>query len=173
MKISRFKGKAVVRAIDKISAFALRYGLVLVVFWIGCLKFTAYESKGVFNHASHSPLLAWAYHILDVRNFSRGLGVVEIAIALLIAAGPVWPKLSIVGSLGGIGMFLITLSFVITTPGVWQAGYGFPALAASPGQFLVKDVVLLGAAFWTLADSLSHVANGNGSLTPNLVNSTM
>jgi reactive chlorine resistance protein C len=157
------EGKAVVRSIDKISAFVLRYGLVLVVFWIGCLKFTAYESKGVFNHASHSPLLAWAYHILDVRDFSRGLGVVEITIALLIAIGPVWPKLSIVGSIAGIGMFLTTLSFVITTPGVWQAGYGFPALAASPGQFLVKDVVLLGAAIWTLADSLRYVADGNGS----------
>ena len=159
----RVKGRGVVRIIDKVSALVLRYSLVLVVFWIGCLKFTAYESKGVFNHASHSPLLAWGYHILDVRDFSRGLGVVEIAIALLIAAGPVWPKLSIVGSLGGIGMFLTTLSFVITTPGVWQAGYGFPALAASPGQFLVKDVVLLGAALWTLADSLRHIAAGNGS----------
>jgi uncharacterized membrane protein YkgB len=154
----RVKGKAVVRRIDKISTFVLRYGLVLVIFWIGCLKFTAYESKGVFNHASHSPLLAWAYHILDVRDFSRGLGLVEIAIAVLIAAGPVWPKLSIVGSLGGIGMFLTTLSFVITTPGVWQAGYGFPALSGFPGQFLIKDVLLLGAAIWTLADSLRYVA---------------
>ena len=157
------KAKAAVCSIDRISAFVLRYGLVLVIFWIGCLKFTAYESKGVFNHASHSPLLAWAYHIVDVRNFSRGLGVIEISIALLIALGPVWPKLSIVGSLGGIGMFLTTLSFVITTPGVWQAGYGFPALAASPGQFLVKDVVLLGAAIWTLADSLRRVAAENGT----------
>ena len=157
---SRVQGRAIVPSMDRISAFVLRYGLVLVVFWIGCLKFTAYESKGVFNHASHSPLLAWAYHILDVRDFSRGLGVIEIAISLLIAAGPVWPKLSIVGSLGGIGMFLTTLSFVITTPGVWQVGYGFPALAASPGQFLVKDVVLLGAAMWTLADSLRYVATG-------------
>src|SRR5437660_5860820 len=157
------KRKAIVCSIDKISAFVLRYGLVLVVFWIGCLKFTAYESKGVFNHASHSPLLAWAYHILDVRDFSRGLGVVEIVIALLIAAGPVWPKLSIVGSLAGIGMFLTTLSFVITTPGVWQAGYGFPALASSPGQFLVKDVVLLAAAIWPLDDSLIYVTVWNGS----------
>jgi uncharacterized membrane protein YkgB len=60
-------------------------------------------------------------------------------------------------------MFLTTLSFVITTPGVWQAGYGFPALFASPGQFLIKDVVLLEAAIWTLADSLRYVADGNGS----------
>ena len=70
-------------------------------------------------------------------------------------------KLSIVGSLGGIEIFLTTLSFVITTPGVWQAGYGFPALATSPGQLLIKDVVLLGAAIWTLADSLRYVADGN------------
>ncbi len=115
---------------------------------------------------STTPLIVhswWAYDILDVRNFSRGLGVVEIAIALLIAAGPVWPKISILGSLGGTGMFLTTLSFVITTPGVWQAGYGFPALAGFPGQFLVKDVVLLGAAIWTLADSLRYVADGSGS----------
>src|SRR5205814_8521855 len=112
------KGKALVSSIDKISAFVLRYGLVLVVFWIGCLKLTAYDSKGLFHHASHSPLLAWAYHILDVRDFSRGLGIIEIATALLIAAGPVWPKLSIVGSLGGIGMFLTTQSFGVTAPGV-------------------------------------------------------
>src|SRR5437588_10914726 len=157
------KRKAIVCSIDKISAFVLRYGLLLVVFWIGCVKFTAYESKGVFNHASHSPVLAWDYHMLNVRDFSRGLGVIEITSALLLAARPVWPKLSIIGSLAGIGMFLTTLSFVITTPGVWQAGYGFPALAASPGQFLVKDVVLLGAATWTLADSVRYVAEGNGS----------
>jgi uncharacterized membrane protein YkgB len=42
---------------------------------------------------------------------------------------------------------------------VWQAGYGFPALAGFPGQFLVKDVVLLGAAIWTLADSLRYVVS--------------
>jgi len=131
----RVKGTAIARSIDKISAFVLRYGLVLVVFWIGCPKFTAYESKGVFNHASHSPLLAWAYQFLDVRNFSPGLGAVEIAIALLIAAGPIWPKLSTLGSLAAIGMFLTTLSFLITTPGAWQEGYGFPPSPRLPASF--------------------------------------
>src|SRR5262245_40915037 len=154
-------GKGLARSIDKLSALVLRYGLVLVVVWIGCLKFTAYESRGVFNHASHSPLLAWVYLVIDVRDFSRVLGVAEIAIASLIAVAPVWPKLSLVGSLAGIAMFLTTLSFIITTPGVWQKGYGFPALSASPGQFLVKDVVLLGAATCTLADSLRRVATGS------------
>jgi uncharacterized membrane protein YkgB len=51
-------------------------------------------------------------------------------------------------------MFLTTLSFIITTPG-WEPSLGgFPALSGGVGEFLIKDFVLLGASFWTLADSL-------------------
>ncbi|MDQ2945920.1 MAG: DUF417 family protein, partial [Acidobacteriota bacterium] len=110
-------------------------------------------AQGVQKHASNSPLLSWAYNLLDVRNFSRALGTVEIVIALLIATRFVWPKLSALGSLAAIAMFLTTLSFILTTPGVWQAGYGFPALSGAVGQFLIKDVVLLGAAIWTAGEA--------------------
>ena len=42
-------------------------------------------------------------------------------------------------------MFLTTLSFLGTTPGVWETSLGgFPALSAIPGQFLIKDLALLG-----------------------------
>ncbi len=48
-----------------------------------------------------------------------------------------------------VGMFSTTLSFLLTTPGVWEASAGgFPALSVVPGQFLIKDVVLLGASLW-------------------------
>ncbi len=127
--------------LESVGATILRYGLVLVVAWVGCLKFTAYEAEGVFQHASHSPLLSWAYRLLSVREFSSVLGFVELTLAALIALRPVWPRASAFGSLGGIAMFLTTLTFLITTPGVWQEGYGFPALSGSPGQFLAKDVV--------------------------------
>lgn len=140
--------------LEYLGAIVIRYGLVLVVAWIGGLKFTAYEAEGVFKHASHSPLLSWAYQFSSVRGFSSVLGVVELTLAALIALRPVWAKASAIGSLGAIAMFSTTLSFLITTPGVWQEGYGFPALSASPGQFLVKDVVLLGAAIWTAGEAL-------------------
>jgi len=39
-------------------------------------------------------------------------------------------------------MFLTTLSFLFTTPG-WEPTLGFPGISAMPGQFLLKDVVLL------------------------------
>ncbi len=142
------------RRLEAVGATVLRYGLVLVLLWIGGLKFTAYEAEGVHGHASNSPLLAWTYDLLSVGGVSMLLGIVEISLAILIAARPVRPKLSAIGSLGAIVMFLTTLSFLLSTPGVWQPGYGFPALSPMPGQFLAKDLVLLGAAIWTAGEAL-------------------
>ena len=142
------------RQLQKTGEWVLRYGLVLVIFWIGCLKFTAYEAQGIQALVAHSPLLSWAYRFLDVRSFSTALGTVEVTVALLIALRPVSPRVSALGSLGAIAMFLTTLSFLLTTPGVWQSGYGFPALSGAIGGFLIKDVVLLGASLWTGGEAL-------------------
>jgi uncharacterized membrane protein YkgB len=55
-------------------------------------------------------------------------------------------------------LFLSTVSFLFTTPGVTVASAGgFPVLSVLPGQFLIKDVVLVSAALWTLGDSLGAV----------------
>ena len=51
-------------------------------------------------------------------------------------------------------MFLTTLSFLLTTPGVWESSAGgFPALSALPGQFLIKDLALLGISLWSLGEA--------------------
>jgi uncharacterized membrane protein YkgB len=50
------------------------------------------------------------------------------------------------------------LSFLLSTPG-WEPSLGgFPALAVVPGQLLLKDVVLLGAAMWSLGEALGHTS---------------
>jgi uncharacterized membrane protein YkgB len=50
-------------------------------------------------------------------------------------------------------MFLTTLSFLVTTPGVWEpSAGGFPALSVT-GQFLIKDLALLGISLWTLGEA--------------------
>jgi uncharacterized membrane protein YkgB len=131
-----------------------RYGLVVVVAWIGLMKFTAYEAEGIRSFVAHSPLLSWVYGPLSVRGFSAVLGVVEVAIALLIAARPLSPQASALGSALAVGMFLTTLSFLVTTPGVWESSAGgFPALSAFPGQALIKDLALLGISLWTLGEA--------------------
>ena len=141
--------------LQALGNFVIRYGLVVVFVWIGAMKFTAYEAAGIQPLVAHSPFLSWAYQILDVRTFSSWLGVLEITIGLMIAARPFSANLSAVGSALAAGLFLTTLSFMLTTPPVWEASLGgFPALSVAPGQFLLKDLVLLGAAVWSLGEAL-------------------
>ena len=47
--------------LERIGGGIVRYGLALVLGWIGALKFTAYEAKGIEPLVSHSPLTSWAY----------------------------------------------------------------------------------------------------------------
>lgn len=141
------------KALEAAGSGTLRYGLVLVLVWIGGMKFTAYEAEGISPFVEGSPLFAWTYPVFGKQGLSNALGVVEIALALLIAARPWRPRLSAAGSLLAAGMFLTTLSFLVTTPAAWVADSGgFPAIAV-PGQFLLKDAVLLGAALWTAAEA--------------------
>jgi uncharacterized membrane protein YkgB len=140
-------------ALEAVGRHAARYGLVLVLVWIGGMKFTAYEATGISAFVSNSPLMSWAYSLLGVRSFSALLGVTEIATALLIAARPFSTRAALVGSAMATGMFLTTLSFLLSTPGVWEASAGgFPALSVVPGQFLVKDFVLFGTALRLLSE---------------------
>ena len=132
----------------------LRYGLVIILLWVGALKFTAYEAEGIQGLVANSPFLSWAYSIFSVRTFAALLGAGEIAIALMIAMRPIAPKVSAVGSFGAILLFLTTLTFMFSTPGVWQPGYGFPFPSPMPGQFLAKDVALLAIAIWSAGEAL-------------------
>ena len=120
------------------------------------MKFPAYEAHGIQPLVAHSPLLSWMYGLLTVDQFSQGLGVVEVLIAVLIGLRHWSAKASALGSGVAVLMFLTTLSFVFSTPG-WEPSLGgFPALSGAVGQFLLKDVVLLGASLWTLGEAWTH-----------------
>jgi reactive chlorine resistance protein C len=148
---------AAAQTVEALGRHATRYGLVLVLLWIGGMKFIAYEAEGISGFVSNSPLMSWAYQVFSKGQFSVILGVTELITAVLIAVRPFSPRLSAVGSALAVGMFLTTLSFLFSTPGVVEASLGFPALPAMPGQFLIKDVVLLGAALWTVGEALQAV----------------
>src|SRR5215831_12486477 len=140
--------------VEAVGSGLARYGLAVVVAWIGLMKFTGYEAEGISPFVAHSPLMSWVYGFMSVRGFSALLGVVELTIAILIAMRPFTPRASALGSALAVGMFFTTLSFLVTTPGVWavDAG-GFPALSGFPGQFLIKDLALLGIALWSLGEA--------------------
>ncbi|WP_431234706.1 YkgB family protein [Mycolicibacterium psychrotolerans] len=132
-----------------------RYGLVIVLAWIGFGKYVKMEARVLIEH---SPLMSWVYELAGTTTVARALGTMEIVAALLIAVRPWWPRASIVGSVLAVVLFLGTLSFLVTTPGVVaQHAAGVPVLSALPGQFLLKDLVLIGVAIWSLGDSMQAV----------------
>ena len=154
MQDTAHEKRAMSSQVEAVGRDLARYGLVVVVGWIGFMKFTAYEAEGISRYVANSPLMSWVYGFMSHRGFSAVLGVVEVTTALLIAARPFSPRVSTLGSALAVGMFLTTLSFLATTPGVWAADAGgFPALSGAPGQFLIKDLALLGIALWSLGEA--------------------
>jgi|SRR6478752_7213186 len=140
--------------IARLGSALARYGLAIVIGWIGLLKFTSFEAHGIQPLVANSPFMSWVYEVFSITTFSSLLGVVEVATAALLAVKPWAPRVSAVGSVMAIGLFAATISFLFTTPGVGEsAAGGFPVLSMT-GQFLIKDVALLGIAVWTLSDAL-------------------
>lgn len=125
----------------------LRYGVVALLLLFGALKFTEMEAQGIQPLIENHPLMSWMYGPFGVRGTSAIIGVVELTAAALMCARRFRPRVSAVGSLIAAATFLVTLSFLVTTPG---------ALAPeSPiGGFLMKDLILLGAALYTAGEAL-------------------
>jgi len=142
--------------LEGVGEYTVRYSLVLVLVWIGAMKFTAYEAESIRGLVENSPLMGWLYDLLSVRATSALIGVAELVIAGLIAVRPFSASLSAIGSTLAVGMFATTLSFIFSTPGVFEASAGgFPALSVVPGQFLLKDTVLLAAAVGSFAEAFA------------------
>lgn len=151
MELTESKTSARIKAVGEIL---IRYGLVLVLGWIGAMKFTAYEAAGIKPLIDTSPLMSWMYKFLSIQAASNVIGIAEITAALLIAIRPISTRLSAIGSGLAVLTFLATLTFLFSLPGWEKSLGGFPALSGS-GGFLLKDVVLLGAALFTLGESLT------------------
>ena len=92
---------------------------------------------------ANSPLMSWMYHLLSVQGASIAVGVVELSLGFMIACRRFLPWISAWGSVLSIFMFLTTLSFLLTTPHIDEGTQGF----------LMKDLVLLGAAVATAGEA--------------------
>ena len=125
----------------------LRYGLAFFLLLYGGFKFFAFEANGIQPLVSNSPFLAWLYPLFGLRGTSALIGVVEVTIAILVAARPWTPRISGYASLAASLIFGTTLSFLFTTPGALSP--------MSPlNGFLLKDLLLLGAGLFTSAEAL-------------------
>jgi len=121
----------------------LRWIMVVTFVSFGMQKFTLETAQGIVQFISNSPFISWL-SLFGIRGEAYFLGVVEFAIAALLAAGAFSPILSAVGSLMGVVSFAITWSFFFTTPGVVKWSLSTDPVAWNlTGAFLFKDIVLL------------------------------
>lgn len=133
------------RRLTQVGGVVARYGLVFIFVAFGLLKFTAQEAAAIQPLGAHSPVFFWLYSWADPQTASNVIGVIELAFAVLIALRRFFPFLSAVGSLGTAFALITTLSFLVTTPKLDPNFQGF----------IMKDLVLLGAALWSAGEALS------------------
>ena len=170
-----------ISSLQELSIRLGRISIAVILIWIGVLKFFDYEAEGIVPFVANSPFMSFFYsqpgdykgRILregevnaDNRkwhaengtySFSYGLGILLIAMGILLLLDSFNPVFGIIGSLLVIIMSFGTLTFLITTPENWVPPlggreHGFPYLSAR-GRLVVKDLIMMMAAFITLAHS--------------------
>ncbi|HZL01232.1 MAG TPA: DUF417 family protein [Caulobacteraceae bacterium] len=135
----------------------LTFALALIFLWFGGLKFVAYEQSGVALFITNSPILSWLPAILGIKGGAEFLGVFEIATGLLVAGRILDPRLSILGGAMGMFIYFVTLTQMLSTPGVIQSGFTGPfALSGGIGEFLLKDLISFGGCLWVVGTSLAE-----------------
>ena len=107
---------------EQLGVHLCRIAIAVVFLWIGWLKFIPYEADSIVPFVANSPFMSWLYNdpanYLQYMNhegalmpahrlwheanntygYSNGLGVVEIAFALLLLSHYISPKAGFVGA---------------------------------------------------------------------------
>lgn len=167
-----------------------RISIFVVMAWIGGLKIYQYEADGIVPFVANSPLMSFFYakeapEYVAFKNpegktvqknidwhkenrtyvFSYALGAVIVSIGILILLG-IWnAKIGLIGGLLTVGMSIVTLSFLITTPEVYVPNlggdfptpqHGFPYLSGA-GRLVLKDIIMLAAGLMCASDSAKQI----------------
>jgi len=123
--------------------------VLLVLVWIGGMKFTLLEAKGIEDLVLSSPLMSWMYSFWDIQTTSNIIGVYDLIAVVLLIAAIFHSKLLIPAILMSGAVFAVTQSFLIT----WESATSSTALLSTGGHFLIKDLWFIAnlCFFWQLS----------------------
>ncbi|WP_316802985.1 DUF417 family protein [Pedobacter nototheniae] len=112
---------------------------IITLLWIGILKFTPTEALAIKGYVANSFLMSWLYNVTSVQGVSNIIGIYEIVTGVLLI-GSFWNRKAglIAGYLTAV-IFLTTLSFLATTPGIWKITDGILVT----DYFVLKDLAFL------------------------------
>lgn len=140
------------KLLKAVGQFILRYGLGMVIVWLGFLKFKNFEAEYTYELIS-SGYLSWILQYITSYTLNHIVAYLQIIVGLFVMLKPISKELSFWGGIGASVIFLVSISLLFTSQVVWLKGYGFPELS-KVGQTLLKDFILFGAAAWCVGDSI-------------------
>ncbi|MFZ4927637.1 DUF417 family protein [Chryseobacterium sp. Mn2064] len=126
--------------ISRLGYYISLFGAALILLWIGIFKFTPTEAAGIKPLVENHFLTFFVYKIMSVQAVSNLIGTIEIIIALLLIFSAKFAVLKKYAGAGMIATFLLTISYLFTTPGTWKIVDGVPVT----DFFIIKDLMLLG-----------------------------
>ncbi|HWU97733.1 MAG TPA: DUF417 family protein, partial [Oxalicibacterium sp.] len=132
----------------------IRASMVIMFFFFGYQKWFEYEAQILIPFISNGPLISWMYPLFGIRGASWFLGVAEWLFGALIFLGFWNRQLGILGAIGSVITFVLTVTIIPFMPDGWAASAGgFPAMVGNV-PFLMKDVVLLAASIYLLKQDI-------------------
>lgn len=130
------------RTTEKTGYFIGLTGTALALLWIGLFKFTPTEAEAIKPLVEHHFLMRWMYSVFSVQMVSNSIGILEILVAIGLGLSYTSKTIGKYAGIGATVIFLVTLSFLFTTPGLWKTIDGFPVT----DFFIIKDLAFLGIA---------------------------
>ncbi|ARD38744.1 DUF417 family protein [Edwardsiella ictaluri] len=116
------------------------WATALILIWLGIFKFTPTEADAIKPLVEHHFLMGWLYGVFSVQTVSNLIGLSEIVVGVALLIGITRPHIGFCAGIAASVIFLVTLSFMFTTPGVFKVVDGVPVTEF----FLFKDLAFLG-----------------------------
>ena len=112
------------------------FPVILVLLWIGGMKFTLIEAKGIEGLVSTSPLMSWMYSVWDLQTTSNLIGVYDLIAMTLVGLAIFKRQLLIPAVLMSGAVFAVTQTFLLS----WPATVSSDTILTVTGHFIIKDI---------------------------------
>ncbi len=68
--------------LSKIGYFLMRFGVIVILIWIGLFKFTPTEAAAIRPYMENSPFVSWMLTVFGERGASNLIGGIELVVRL-------------------------------------------------------------------------------------------
>lgn len=114
-------------------------GTVIILIWVGLFKFTAVEAGAIKGLVENHFAMSWMYKVMSVQQVSNFIGIFEVITGIALFVSLFFKRIGLYAGFASAIIFVTTLSFLITTPGVFKSVEGFPVT----DFFILKDIPYL------------------------------